>query len=69
MFVTQLMVLFVNVGVSAQSGSSEADYAIPPDAVSCSDSTNSDEPEPKLLKTCAAFTAENVRKVSSYQYV
>ncbi|XP_033635880.1 pleckstrin homology domain-containing family H member 1-like isoform X2 [Asterias rubens] len=49
-------------GVSAQSGSSEADYAIPPDAVSCSDSTNSDEPEPKLLKTCAAFTAENVRK-------
>ncbi|XP_038072316.1 pleckstrin homology domain-containing family H member 1-like isoform X2 [Patiria miniata] len=49
-------------GVSAQSGSSEADYAIPPDAISCSDSTNSDEPEPKLLKTCAAFTAENVRK-------
>ncbi|XP_072031714.1 pleckstrin homology domain-containing family H member 1-like isoform X2 [Amphiura filiformis] len=49
-------------GVSSHSAASDADYAIPPDAVSNAESNHSDEPEPKLLKTCAAFTAENIKK-------
>ena len=59
-----LLLYFVGItGVSSHSAASDADYAVPPDAVSNTESNHSDEPEPKLLKTCAAFTAENIRKV------
>ncbi|CAH1262661.1 PLEKHH1 [Branchiostoma lanceolatum] len=49
----------VKRAVSMQSTSSD-DYAIPPDAMS-TDSDHS-EPENKLLKTCAAYTTENMRR-------
>ncbi|XP_033105384.1 pleckstrin homology domain-containing family H member 1-like [Anneissia japonica] len=49
-------------GVSGQSAISEGDYAIPPDAMSFTDSNHSEEPEHKLLKTCAAYTTENMKK-------
>ncbi|XP_071963475.1 pleckstrin homology domain-containing family H member 1-like isoform X2 [Antedon mediterranea] len=49
-------------GVSGQSAISEGDYAIPPDAMSYTSSNNSEEPEHKLLKTCAAYTTENMKK-------